>query len=192
MYNLIFDHIRDRVRLSEEEFELCRNYLIPRKLRKHQFLLQEGDVCRSIAFVNSGCLRVYTIGSKNMEHIVQFAVSGWWAGDLNSYLSRLPAEYYIDALEDSEVLTLERDAREELMENVPKMERYFRLLLEANYIATHHRIVDTLSASAEERYIKFTKTYPQLTERIPQHQIASYLGITPQSLSRIRKELSRR
>lgn len=192
MDNLLYEHIRSRVELSDKEFQICRNYFTPKKIRKKQFFLLEGDVCRSIAFVVSGCLRVYTIDAKGIEHIVQFAVVDWWVGDLHSYLSGLPGDYYIDALEDSELLLLERDAREELLKAVPGMERFFRLLLEANYIATHQRIVDSLSASAEERYIKFTRTYPELIEQIPQHHIASFLGITPQSLSRIRKELSQK
>lgn len=110
--------------------------------------------------------------------------------DLNSFLSGLPATHNIDALQDSEVLLLEKSAREELLNACPKMDRFFRILLEANYISTHQRVADSLSESAEERYLKFIKTYPKLFEQIPQNQIASYLGITPQSLSRIRKELT--
>ncbi|HVO76047.1 MAG TPA: Crp/Fnr family transcriptional regulator, partial [Ignavibacteriaceae bacterium] len=139
---------------------------------------------------NSGCLRVYNIDNKGTEHIIQFAIKDWWVSDLNSFLTVTPAVYNIDSLQDSDILVLEKSARDDMLESVPKMERFFRLLLEANYVASHKRISDALSTTAEERYLKFIETYPQLFEQIPQNQIASYLGITPQSLSRIRKDLS--
>jgi CRP-like cAMP-binding protein len=120
---------------------------------------------------------------------MQFAIEDWWVSDLQSYLCGSPATNNIDALQNSELLLLEKSARDKLMETVPKMERFFRLLQEANYIATHQRINEALSRSAEDRYLKFIKTYPKLLEQVPQSQIASYLGITPQSLSRIRKEM---
>ncbi|HCV43156.1 MAG TPA: cyclic nucleotide-binding protein, partial [Bacteroidetes bacterium] len=126
------------------------------------------------------------------EHVIQFAIKDWWISDLNSFLSGSTSTHNIDAVQDSAVLILERGARDHLLEAVPKMERFFRLLLEANYVATHKRINDSLSASAEERYLAFIQTYPALVEQVPQSQIASYLGITPQSLSRIRKELFRK
>jgi CRP-like cAMP-binding protein len=190
MFSLLRAHIEKRVHLTDEEFSIITKYFVPKSLKKHQFLLNEGDVCKNLGFVNSGCLREYTIDSKGTEHIIQFAIEDWWVSDLHSFLSGLPATYNIDALQDSEVLLLEKSAREKLLDNCPKMERFFRLLIEANQVATHQRIADSLGASAEERYLKFIKTYPKLFEQVPQNQIASYLGITPQSLSRIRKELS--
>lgn len=192
MFNLLLTHIEKRVNLSNEEFEIISKFFIPKKLRKKQFLLNEGEVCRHIGFINSGCLREYTIDSKGAEHIIQFAIKDWWVSDLNSFLSGLPAKYNIDALQDSEVLLLEKFARDQLLDACPKMERFFRLLLEANHIASHRRVTDALSTSAEDRYLQFIKTYPKLFEQVPQNQIASYLGITPQSLSRIRKELSKK
>ena len=190
MFSLLKKHINNRVHLTEEEFNICAKFFISKKLKKHQFLLNEGNVCKYIGFVNSGCLREYKIDNKGVEHILQFAIEDWWVSDLNSFLTGLPASYNIDALQDSDVLLLEKSAREELLKNCPKMERFFRLLIEANHIATQQRIADSLSASAEERYLKFIKTYTKLFEQVPQNQIASYLGITPQSLSRIRKELT--
>jgi len=190
MFDLLRAHIEKRIHLRDEEFSRCTQFFIPRKVKKRQFLLQEGDICRHIAFVNSGCLRAYTVDHKGEEHIIQFAIEDWWISDLNSYLTGSPATYNIDALQDSEVLLLEKSARDKLLEAVPAIERFFRLLQEANYIATHRRINNSLSASAEERYLQFIKTYPALVEQVPQGHIASYLGITPQSLSRIRKELS--
>ncbi|HCY75378.1 MAG TPA: cyclic nucleotide-binding protein [Ignavibacteriales bacterium] len=192
MFSLLRAHIEKRVHLTDEEFDICTKYFVSKKLKKHQFLLNEGDVCRYVGFVNSGCLREYKIDNKGVEHILQFAIEDWWVSDLHSFLSGLPATYNIDALQDSEILLLERSAREELLDNCPKLERFFRLLIESNHVATNERIAESLSASAEERYLKFIKTYPELLEQVPQNQIASYLGITPQSLSRIRKELSQK
>ncbi len=192
MADILRSHIEKRVTLTDAEFDLCRGFFVPKKVRKRQFLLHEGEVCRNIAFVTDGSLRAYSVNHKGEEDIIQFAIADWWISDLNSYLTGLPATYTIDAILDSEVLLLERAARETLLEAVPKMERFFRFLLEANYIASHQRIHDSLSSSAEERYLKFMKTYPALAEQIPQGYIASYLGITPQSLSRIRRELSQK
>lgn len=192
MFDLLRTHIEKRVHLTDEEFSACTRFFVPKKVRKRQFLLQEGDVCKYLAFVNSGCLRQYTVDNKGEEHIIQFAIEDWWISDPNSYLSGVASTYNIDALHDSDVLLLEKTAREKMLESVPKMERFFRLLLEANFVATHKRINNSLSASAEERYLAFIKTYPALVEQVPQNQIASYLGITPQSLSRIRKEMTKK
>ena len=189
MFQLLRTHIEKRVKLADEEFFTCTKFFVPKKLRKKQFLLNEGEVCKNIGFVNFGCLREYTIDNKGTEHIIQFAIEDWWVSDLHSFLSGKPATENIDALEDSEVLLLEKSARDELLNSCPKMEKFFRILIEANHVATHQRITDSLSTTAEERYLKFINTYPKLFELIPQNQIASYLGITPQSLSRIRKEL---
>ena len=189
MFELLRTHIEKRVHLTDEEFSISTKYFISKKLKKHQFLLNEGQVCTQIGFVNSGCLRHYTIDNKGNEHILQFAIEDWWISDLHSFLSGTPSKFNIDALQDSEVLLLEKSARDKLLDDCPKMERFFRLLMEAHHVATEERVAESLSYSAEERYLKFIKTYPKLTEEIPQNQIASYLGITPQSLSRIRKEL---
>ena len=190
MFSLLRAHIEKRIHLTDEEFNTCTKFFKPKKIRKYQYLLNEGDVCKRIVFVNSGCLREYTIDNKGAEHIIQFAVADWWVSDLHSFITGLPATHNIDALQDSEVLLLDKSSRDKLLDACPKMERFFRMLLESNYVATHQRVEDSLSETAEERYLKFIKTYPRLFGQIPQNQVASYLGITPQSLSRIRKELT--
>lgn len=190
MFDLLCIHINKRIQLTPEEFDRCTQFFERRKIKKRQFLLHNGEVCRYLAFVNHGCLRRYTIDHKGDEHILQFAIEDWWISDLNSFLSGAPSTHNIDALQNSEVLLLEKSARENLFEAVPALERFFRLLLESNYIAAQKRISQALSASAEERYLTFVETYPRLVKQVPQNQIASYIGITPQSLSRIRKELS--
>lgn len=192
MFDLLRKHIEKRVHISDEEFDIISKFFVPKKMRKKQFLLHEGEVCKNIGFVNSGSLREYTIDNKGSEHIIQFAIEDWWVSDLNSFLSGLPATYNIDALQDSEVLLLEKSARDNMLDVCPKIERFFRILIESNHVATQQRITDSLSTSAEERYLKFVKTYPKLLEQVPKNHIASYLGITPQSLSRIRKEISQK
>lgn len=189
-FEILRRHFDKRVSVTDEEFSRCRTFFTLKHVRKHQFLLQAGDICKNIAFVTSGCLRSYTIDTRGNEHVVQFAIEDWWISDLHSFLAGTPAEDNIDALEDSTVLLIDRDSREQLLTSVPQMERFFRLLLEANFLATRRRVTDSLSKSAEERYLTFLKNYPNLVQRIPLNQIASYLGITPQSLSRIRKELT--
>ena len=190
MLDTLRKHVERRVHLTAAEFALCSKYFTPRAVRKRQFLLQEGAVCMHLAFVTKGCLREYTVDARGEEHILQFAIKDWWISDLQSFLTGTASTHNIDALQDSEVLSLERMARDSLFAAVPKMERFFRLLMEANYIATHRRISDSLAKSAEERYLDFIATFPALVEQVPQNHVASYLGLTPQSLSRIRKDLS--
>lgn len=190
MFDLLKAHILKRINLTDEEFTRATTFFIPKKIRKHQFLLNEGDICKYLAYVTKGCLRQYTIDAQGEEHVVQFAVEDWWISDMYSTLTGEPATYNIDALEDSEVLLLERGLHEKLCTEIPTFERFFRLLLESNLIAKERRIIGSLSMSAEEQYLRMMRSYPNITQRVPQNQIASYLGITPQSLSRIRKELT--
>jgi CRP-like cAMP-binding protein len=190
MFDILRAHILKRVPLTNEEFTLATRFFVPKKIRKKQFLLQAGDICKYIAFVSQGCLRSYSVDDKGEEHIVQFAIEDWWISDLESFLTHRRATCNIDALEDSEVFLIDKASLDKLYNAVPKCERFFRLLFEGGYTAALTRISDSISSSAEDRYLHFLKTYPQLVQRVPQSQIASYLGITPQSLSRIRKELS--
>jgi CRP-like cAMP-binding protein len=190
MFDLLRAHILSRVDLTEEELARMTTFFTPKKLRRKHFLLQEGEVCRYIAFVVNGCLRSYSIDDKGEEHVIQFAIEDWWIGDLQSYLSGEPSMYNIDALEDSEVLLLDKTTRDTMLTALPKLERFFRLLLERSYVAAQQRLACTLSVSAEDRYLAFLKTFSALVQHVPQNQIASYLGIAPESLSRIRKHLS--
>lgn len=190
MYDALEKHIRNRVALTDEEFAHSTTFFIPKKIRKHQFLQQEGEVCKHISFVTRGCLRQYTIDETGEEHVVQFAIEDWWISDLYSFLTREPATYNIDALEDSELLLLEARLHEKLCNDIPKFDRFFRLLLQSNYVANQRRITASLTLSAEEQYLLLQQTYPDIVNRVPQNQIASYLGITPQSLSRIRRDLT--
>ena len=192
MYDQLARSIAEKVTLTPAEFELCKTFFIPKKIRKKQTLLLEGDICTYNAFIEKGILRSYTIDEKGNEHSVQFAFEGWWITDLSSFLLGQTSTYTIEALEDSELLLLTYSAREELMDALPKFERYQRLLLQNAYIALQTRINAALNDSAEEKYVKLTISYPDVIARVPQHMIASYLGLTPETLSRVRKQLSLR
>jgi CRP-like cAMP-binding protein len=190
MYEVLAKSISEKVFLTEEEMRLCQSFFISKKLRKKQYLLQEGDVCKYTAFVEKGVLRSYQVDKKDQEHIIQFAFEGWWIADSYSFLTDEPSAYNIDALEDAELLLLTKTAQEELLLKVPKMERYFRILLQKSLIAMQRRVLGSLSYTAEEKYIKLMEAYPDIAQRVPQHLIASYLGITPETLSRIRKQIA--
>jgi CRP-like cAMP-binding protein len=186
MFELILKNIAKHIELAPEEVEYFTSILKPKALRKRQYFLQAGDISRHECFVNKGCIRTYNVDEKGQEHVVQFAIEGWWAGDLYSFLSAQPSEYNIDALEDSELFLIDKNNLEQLYTRVPKFERFFRILLQNAFIASQRRISENLSLPAEERYISFIQRYPRFEQRLPLRQIASFLGITPESLSRIR------
>ena len=189
MFELLHKKLSEKIALTEEEFAFCKTLFVLKKLRKKQYLLQEGDVCRYTAFVNQGILRSYTVDPKGNEHILQFASEGWWAADLYSFLTDEPSMYNMEAMEDTELLLISRPSWDVLLLKSPKFERYFRILIQNNLIATQRRLMESLSESAENKYLKFMETYPGSLQRVPQHMIASYLGITRETLSRLRKEI---
>lgn len=192
MFEVLSEHISKKIILDSQEQELLKTFFIPKKLRKKQYLLQEGDPARYLAFVEKGFLRSYSIDEKGGEHIVEFAFEGWWIGDLFSFLTGQSSKYNIDALEDSELLLLTKQAEEEMLDKIPGMERFFRLLLQNHLIATQSRLVSSLSNTAEEKYKQLVKACPTIPQRVPQHMLASFLGITPETLSRLRKQISLR
>jgi len=192
MYEKLRTYVLASTEMSEEDFSLGTNLLIPKKLRRRQYLLQAGDVCRWIAFVSRGCLRQYALDDQGKEHIYTFAIEGGWITDAASYHAHEPSTSNIDALEDSELLLIDRATHEKLSALVPQWGLFFKRELENAYKDALIRVSEFVSLSAEDRYMRFLTKYPDLFQRIPLHQIASYLGMTPQSLSRIRRELASR
>ena len=192
MYELLYKKISELITISDEELDFCKTLFVPKKLRKRQYLLQEGDVCKYNTFVSKGLLRSYTIDSKGTEHILQFAFEGWWIGDIYSFITENPSNFNIEALEDCELLLITKASMDMLFEKVPKFERYFRILIQNNLIATQKRLMGTLSETAEEKYTNLMNNFPGCLQRVPQHMIASYLGITRETLSRIRGQMAAR
>lgn len=189
MWNLLLQNIARRdVFLTPEEVEILKSLFSHKKFRKHQFILQEGEVSMHDNFIIKGLSRTYHTDHKGQQHILRFTPEEWWTGDLASFLSGKPTIYNVDCLEDTEVLRITYADLEKLFERVPKMNKYFRLLYQRSIISYGLRLVSNLSLSASERYDEFIKRYPDIEQRVPNHQIASYLGITPQSLSRIRSQ----
>lgn len=190
MFDQLFKSIQEKVALSEAERELCKTYFVSKKVLKKEMLQVSGGICQYNIFVEKGVLRSFYVDEKGNEHTIQFAVEGWWITDLASFLTQSTSIYTIQALEDSEVLLLTSATREALMEQVPLFERYQRLLLQNAYVANQERINSVLTASVEEKYVQLLHRYPNIVQRVPQHMIASYLGCTPATLSRVRRKIS--
>ena len=189
MYELFFRKLNETIPLNQDEMETIKTYLTPKKLRKKQYLLQEGDVCRYIAFVQQGVLRSYSVSENGNEHIIQFALEGWLISDLYSFLTTEASIYNIEALEDADLVLISKSAHEELLKKLPKYETWTRIQVTGAYIAMQRRLSSIIRVSLEERYTSFTSLYPEIVQRVPQHMIASYMGLTPETLSRVRKKM---
>jgi CRP-like cAMP-binding protein len=191
MFEVFAAYLKEKADLSDEELEQVRAFTIEKRLRKRQYLLQEGNVCHQNCFVAKGCLRNYRVGEDGTEHILKFAIENWWASDSESYHNSTPSKSNIDALEDSELLLMEKEDFNKLVEMIPNF-RNFRDRLKARSIdASQNRIMSNISDSAEERYTTFIKSYPDIFNRVPLHMIASYLGVSRETLSRIRNHYAR-
>jgi CRP-like cAMP-binding protein len=187
--DLILQNITNYIQLDKIEADFFVSLLQLKTLKKRTYLLRQGDICKTENFITKGCFRVYSIDENGAEHIVMFGIENWWISDLYSLLTQVPADYFIEALEDSEILQITRENLERLYEKVPKFERFFRIILQNAFIAQQNRIRQNLSCSAEERYLYFMERYPQIAQRVSQKQLAAYLGITPVFLSMLRRKL---
>jgi CRP-like cAMP-binding protein len=184
----ILDQVSLHIQLDGEEKGHFLAQLQHQQLQKKEFLLRENEVCKHSAFVVSGCLRAYHLDGNGFEHVLQFAPEGWWVADMYSLLSGKPGHLNIEALEDSEILLLSKAAQEKLYTDIPKFERFFRIITENSLVSNRQRVMDNLSLNARERYAGFCQKYPSLIERLPQKQIAAYIGVTPEFLSALRSE----
>jgi CRP-like cAMP-binding protein len=190
MYELYFQNFNTKVPLTEEEQELIKNYLTVKKIRKRQYLLQEGDVCKCVAFVEKGALRLYRINEDGSEHIVAFALEGSFITDLYSFLTNEPSMYNIDAIEDSELVLITKGPSDELRRRSSKYQEFIFQITSDAYIQLEKRITSTISLSIEERYKELIANNPDIIQRVPQHMIASYMGLNPETLSRVRRRIS--
>ena len=189
MLDNFFNKLSKTITLTEADKAIFRQHVIVKKLRKRQYLLQEGEICKSVAFVSKGMLRSYFVDEKSNEHIIQFAPEGWFISDLYSFITEDSSNLNIDAIEDSE-LVLVSQAAHVLLENIiPEFFKFNYIQYRGAYIALQKRLTNIFTHSAEEKYIKLLSIYPDIMQRVPQHMIASYLGLKPETLSRVRKKL---
>lgn len=185
-------HISKYISLTHDEFASFASLLKSTSLKKGEFLIQAGDICKHESFVTSGCLKSYYEDENGLEHILDFSIEGWWADDLFSFFTQTPSRSSIKAIEDTNVLQINKQDLENVYQKIPKFERFFRLLFQRAYIAQREQINLILSTPAQERYLLFLKKKPYAEKRFSQKDIASYLGITPQFLSSLRKKKIRR
>lgn len=185
-------YLSEILEIPKEEVSHCSNFYEPKKVVKNEFLLQEGDVCNATYFVEKGLLRMYSIDKNGKEHIIQFAPEKWLISDRSSLYFNEKSKYYIEAVEDSEVLLLKNDFLSNISLSFPNSAGNNDLLLQKHIRNLQNRVNSLLAETAEERYMNFIKMYPDILLRVPQWMVASYLGITPESLSRVRKELARK
>ncbi|GGG59234.1 Crp/Fnr family transcriptional regulator [Epilithonimonas arachidiradicis] len=189
MYEPLFDYIErySNSSLSSEEKEKIQSLLLPKKLRKKQYFLEEGNVCPYTGFVLKGAMRQFSVDSHGIEYILQLALENWWIVDRQSFMNQTPSKYYIEAWENTELLILPRPNLDAFLE-IPSVRDMFWKMSENNHIASQKRVDDAISLSALERYESFVQLHPDMIQRFPLHQIASYLGISRETLSRIRKQ----
>jgi len=186
MYQPLFNHIERFIDLSNDDHEILEPLLKSFSVKKKTLLLEQGQICRANYFVVKGCLRLYFIDIKGVEQTTQFAIENWWITDLTSFLFQNASDFFIQAAENTEIIAIEQQDYECIFSWLPKMERYFRLVLQKNHQASQRRIMFLYSFTAEERYNHFNGLFPEFVQRIPQYMLASYLGFTPEFLSKIR------
>jgi CRP-like cAMP-binding protein len=191
MFELLRKNIEKHLTISDEDFRQFTAPFYLQKLAKKQFLLREGQICKFEGFVNKGCLRVYYLDEHGLERVLYFAVEGWWVTDIDSFTNNVPSILNIEALEDSEVLLITQPYKQALYEQLPFVEKLFRIMTQKTHVALQRRMISSLGKTADERYLEFIEKYPQLEQRLTQQQVASYLGISHEFLSKIRKKLSR-
>jgi len=192
MYEVLRTYFEKRFALTDEQFEFIKSRNIPKALKKGEFFIREGDVAKWGAFVEHGCLRKYIVDAKGKEHILQFLPETWWISDIDSMQHNKPSLFFVDAIEETELLLSDMASYQQIMDHIPAFTEAFARGLQKHAAEKDKRIASSLSASAEEKYLDFLKTYPSIAQRVPQHMLASYLGVTPETLSRVRKRQAKK
>jgi CRP-like cAMP-binding protein len=187
--SLLIASVNRHVTLTEDESSYFLSLMLPLRLRQNEMMETPGEVSKYFIYVVSGCLMSYYTDKEGTDHVMQFAQAGWWTGDLPGFAQQLPATYSTRALADSDLLLLPRLGMDQLLEKHPKFERYFRILFQNSLIAHQNRLAQNLSFTAEERYVSFQQKFASLEQFVPLKYIASYLGMTPEFLSKIRRKL---
>jgi CRP-like cAMP-binding protein len=187
--DIFLENIARHVSLSREEQDYILSLTEKKSYKAKAILLKSGEVCTTSYFVTKGILRSYNIDENGVEHVVSFACAGWFIADMYSYLSQRPGHLYIEVNEDSDVIEISKTNQEKMYHDVPKTERFFRILIENSLVASQQRLIDNMSFTAEARYDKFLHKSPELVQNLPQKQIASYLGITPEFFSKMKARM---
>ena len=185
----LLDYINRIVALTDEEERILISLISFRKLLKGQYFLQQGDVCKYSGFVISGCTKTFYVDEEGQEHVVMFSIEDWWTSDMGSFITQKPADFNVQCLENTELIQFSYENQQQMMQEIPKLERFFRIIVQRALVASQKRIVRSMSMSAKDRYLFFRKEYPKMEQRIPQYLIASYLGITKEFLSKIKSQL---
>jgi len=188
MFEAFEKYLKEKADLDAEEINAVRAVSMEKKVRKRQYLLQNGDVCHNNCFIVKGCLRMYTVGDDGVEHIIRFAVENWWISDRESYNNGSPSKCNIDALEDCEVILIDKPDFLNLLTTIPKFKNFIDSLLARSYDAIQNRVMSAISYTTEERYQNFITRFPDIFNRVPLHMIASYLGVSRETLSRVRSQ----
>jgi CRP-like cAMP-binding protein len=188
---LILENISKHVSLTIEEEHVFLSKTETKKHKAKTILLSSGEISKSTYFVNSGILRSFNINDNIIEHVLHFACEGWWIGDMYSYISQKPGNLFIEVLEDAEIVEITKENQQKLYQEIPKLERFFRILAENSLVSHQERLMDNLSLTAEERFEKFCKKYPTLIQKVAQKNIASYIGVTPEFFSKMKSKLLR-
>ena len=189
IHSNILNHLRKVISLTESEEQEFTSILEEVKISKKNFLIEPGDLVNSEYYVVSGCLEAYYLDESGDKHIIQFAVEDWWISDFEAFFNQVPAKLYLETIEDSTLLAINREALEILYTRIPQFERFFRIKTTSAFVSLRTRILSTLQKSGKERYLEFCEAYPKIEQRVPNYHIANYLGLKPESLSRIRKEV---
>lgn len=176
---------------TQSEIDYFNSILQYKTIPKKTLLLQDGEICNFEAYITKGCIRKYYINEHGHEVILQFAIEDWWVSDIASFHEKKPSKLFIETLEECELLLLTPETKEQLVTKVPKFERIFRLLVQRNLSSMQNRLIDTIAKTAQEKYLEFLKLYPTIPQRVAQHYIASYLGMTAEFLSKIRTKLAK-
>ncbi|HSM63046.1 MAG TPA: Crp/Fnr family transcriptional regulator [Gillisia sp.] len=189
IHSNILNHLRKVISLTESEEQEFTSILEEVKISKKNFLIEPGDLVNSEYYVVSGCLEAYYLDESGDKHIIQFAVEDWWISDFEAFFNQAPAKLYLETIEDSTLLAINCEALEILYTRIPQFERFFRIKTTSAFVSLRTRILSTLQKSGKERYLEFCEAYPKIEQRVPNYHIANYLGLKPESLSRIRKEV---
>ncbi len=188
----IIDHFQKYLPLTDAEREMILARAKQRNIKRRQMILQEGFTCRHYTYIMKGCFKMYGVDDRGVEHNIQFAAEGDWIADIGSFHSKKTSKLFIEAVEPSEIIQIEQQDLYFLYINIPKLDRIFKVIIENKYVELQNRVLQNISSTAQQRYSNFLEQYPQLASRLPNVQIASYLGITPEFLSKIRKDLSQK